>query len=467
MRSARRAGPTSATTTRLVDHLQQGGTQRSSLRPSRPDPVRPPLLLSSAQTGHRSAGGGRGGRGGSAAGVLLLHDHVDRQARGDREAPQRIGERRVHLHDVIVGVGEQLPQPGPLLGDRGDLPATRVQHGEVLGAPVPRPHLTERPAARVGQPEARFAEAELLGDRAEHDAAGLPDRADPAEPRLVEHQLRLAVRVDEVQGDRQCHVQVAEQPQQERERCLPGLLHGADGPAVLVVDVVFVPQLDQLELLVHHEHRLGEQRAGALLGLVHRGLLPRRAGGMPHATGSLQRKDPVGAGQNRPCERPPSTGTSVPVTYDALLEQRNATTSPTSRGWPKRRAGMAAISSGCTSPAWSTPDLAVAIHPGAIELTVIPVAASSVARVFIYPTTPGRTALESTRSRIGSRTEVDAIRTMRAWSLRRRCGSARLTSRTIGSSSNSTAAWSWPASRVAAEPGGGPPPLAITMSRPP
>lgn len=57
-----------------------------------------------------------------------------------------------------------------------------------------------------------------------------------------------------------------------------------------------------------------------------------------------------GADQHRPCERPPSTGRSVPVTYDALLEQRNATTSPTSWGWPKRPAGIAASSSGGASP---------------------------------------------------------------------------------------------------------------------
>src|SRR5439155_17737338 len=50
-------------------------------------------------------------------------------------------------------------------------------------------------------------------------------------------------------------------------------------------------------------------------------------------------------GQRRPRVRPPSTGTTVPVTYDARSEARKQTTSATSRGRPKRRSGMTARSS--------------------------------------------------------------------------------------------------------------------------
>ena len=51
----------------------------------------------------------------------------------------------------------------------------------------------------------------------------------------------------------------------------------------------------------------------------------------------------------------------------------------------------------------------VSIWPGAIELTVIPSGPSSRASVLAQPTTPGRTAFESARLSIGSRTELDSI----------------------------------------------------------
>ena len=49
--------------------------------------------------------------------------------------------------------------------------------------------------------------------------------------------------------------------------------------------------------------------------------------------------------REEPCVRPPSTGITAPVTYDARSEARKQTTSPTSFGRPKRRSGIVARSS--------------------------------------------------------------------------------------------------------------------------
>ena len=68
----------------------------------------------------------------------------------------------------------------------------------------------------------------------------------------------------------------------------------------------------------------------------------------------------------------------TPLTYEALSEQRNATTSPSSRGCPRRPAGMSAAASGGGSlPPESCSIRAVAIRPGATVLTVMPSGASS------------------------------------------------------------------------------------------
>jgi hypothetical protein len=48
--------------------------------------------------------------------------------------------------------------------------------------------------------------------------------------------------------------------------------------------------------------------------------------------------------QSRPLVSPPSTAIVAPVTYDARSEARKQTTSPISRGAPRRRSGMAARS---------------------------------------------------------------------------------------------------------------------------
>ena len=49
----------------------------------------------------------------------------------------------------------------------------------------------------------------------------------------------------------------------------------------------------------------------------------------------------------------------------------------------------------------------MSIRPGATAFTVIPAGATSRASVFDQPTTPGRTAFDSTSPSIGSRTELD------------------------------------------------------------
>ena len=74
----------------------------------------------------------------------------------------------------------------------------------------------------------------------------------------------------------------------------------------------------------------------------------------------------------------------------------------------------------------------MSMRPGAIVFTVIPSAPSSRASVFSQPTTPGRTAFESARFGIGSRTEEDSIATIRPRPLARRWGSAWRTSVDVG-----------------------------------
>src|SRR2546423_666295 len=65
------------------------------------------------------------------------------------------------------------------------------------------------------------------------------------------------------------------------------------------------------------------------------------------------------------------------------------------------------------------------MRPGAIVLTVIFFGPSSRAIVFAQPTTPGRTAFESARLSTGSRTELDAMLTIRPWPLRSSWGRQR------------------------------------------
>ena len=77
----------------------------------------------------------------------------------------------------------------------------------------------------------------------------------------------------------------------------------------------------------------------------------------------------------------------------------------------------------------------VSMRPGAIELTVMPSAPTSRARDFAQPTTPGRTAFESARRPIGSRTVLDSMLIDPAAPTRRRWGRQRSVSRIAESSS--------------------------------
>ena len=79
------------------------------------------------------------------------------------------------------------------------------------------------------------------------------------------------------------------------------------------------------------------------------------------------------------------------------------------------------------------------MRPGAIELTVTPSGPISRASVFAQPITPGRTAFESARLSIGSRTELDVMLITRPWPLRAEVGEAEVRQPTAESSRSSTA----------------------------
>ena len=83
-----------------------------------------------------------------------------------------------------------------------------------------------------------------------------------------------------------------------------------------------------------------------------------------------------------------------PLTYDASAEQRNAITPATSSGWPTRRTGVCAAtaavksSNGTPIRAAVCSVIAVAMKPGATELTMIPNGPSSIASVLASPWSP-------------------------------------------------------------------------------
>src|SRR2546429_6565708 len=82
---------------------------------------------------------------------------------------------------------------------------------------------------------------------------------------------------------------------------------------------------------------------------------------------------------------------------------------------------------------------AVSIRPGAIELTVIFCGPSSRAIVFAQPITPGRIELESARLSAGPRPPLEAMLMIRPGPLRSSLGRPTPVTRTIVSSSSSTA----------------------------
>ena len=100
--------------------------------------------------------------------------------------------------------------------------------------------------------------------------------------------------------------------------------------------------------------------------------------------------------------------------------------------------------------------------------TVIPSGPSSRASVFDQPTTPGRTAFESARLSIGSRTDEDSIATIAAVAARTRWGRQWRRSRTCEVSSSVDGLLDALVRRARSRlPAGGPPELWTTMSMPP
>jgi hypothetical protein len=84
---------------------------------------------------------------------------------------------------------------------------------------------------------------------------------------------------------------------------------------------------------------------------------------------------------------PPSTVHTCPVTYLAFGEARNAITSPTSAGSPRRPSGTFAISSAVTDSG-SCAVISVAMYPGHTAFTVMPRDASSRASALVSPSSP-------------------------------------------------------------------------------
>src|SRR5262245_29349500 len=202
-----------------------------------------------------------------AAGVLLER-RVDREGGGHHQAAQRLVEGTVDLHHVVVGRGEHgLGEALPRLGDAGDLGAGVVLDVELPGPPVLA--VDHAPGATAGlQREADLADHVLLDDRADrgalavlHDDPGLHDLG-----RAGERQHHVAHHVHDLELVGEELVIGAEDAHRLLGHALADLAHRADLAAVLVVDGVLVVDLDELDLLVDHQDRLGEQGAAALVG---------------------------------------------------------------------------------------------------------------------------------------------------------------------------------------------------------
>src|SRR5205085_11666628 len=95
----------------------------------------------------------------------------------------------------------------------------------------------------------------------------------------------------------------------------------------------------------------------------------------------------VGEVGYRPMPRPPSTGTTAPVTYAAASEHRKAMTSATSSGVPNRPRGTCAASAPRRSSD-SASVMAVVIGPGSTALQVIDRDATSRATDRVSPMRP-------------------------------------------------------------------------------
>lgn len=86
---------------------------------------------------------------------------------------------------------------------------------------------------------------------------------------------------------------------------------------------------------------------------------------------------------------PPSTTNVSPLTYELALEAKNTTAPSKSSGLPHLPAGI--LSMICLERvgfAMSAEFISVAMYPGAILLTLIPLDAHSLERALVRPTTP-------------------------------------------------------------------------------
>src|SRR2546427_7781579 len=106
----------------------------------------------------------------------------------------------------------------------------------------------------------------------------------------------------------------------------------------------------------------------------------------------------------------------------------------------------------------------VRMRPGQSVLTRMFSLPSCSASVFIMPATPGRTALDSSRSSSGCLTDTDWIVRMRPHCFARMPGSTARISRTVDISETSTAPCQASSVNSSKNPRGGPPQLAMRMS---
>ena len=183
-------------------------------------------------------------------------------AEATHQAVQRLRQRLVDLDDVVVGRREhRLGQALPGLRDAGDLAAGLVLDVEVPGAPVLAVEradlLAARPRARTGSCRSRSAGRSAPISWPLPPSTMIRDFMNFARPGQRQHDA--AVGVDDLELVGEELVDVGDEPHHLLRGALADLADRADLPAVLVVDRELLVDLDQLGLLVHHEHRLGEQ----------------------------------------------------------------------------------------------------------------------------------------------------------------------------------------------------------------
>ena len=157
-------------------------------------------------------------------------------------------------------VNSVLPRPSQVLVMRATSLPAWSSHAE-----VPRPPVLGVDRA-VGVAVGLEAEADLADHVLLHDLADLGAAAVLDDDLRLHHlgragegQEHVALHVDDLQLVGEELVDAAEHAQRLLGRRLAHLADRADLRAVLVVDRVLVVDLDDLGLLVHHQHRLGRR----------------------------------------------------------------------------------------------------------------------------------------------------------------------------------------------------------------